>query len=318
MANPQNMLLVEILALSLIKGVGAKAMAKLMAIGHSYSELSSLDVTDLKRFIRSNSAIEELRRNPSAYLEQADKLLAQFEVANIELVSKWCSKYPDSFQEFPDSPQFLYCLGNTGLLSNRESVAVIGTRECTKTGYKVGYKTAQHFADNGYNIVSGLALGIDTAAHLGALEVTGNTTAVVVDIADIYPKSNQSLADKILNSGGLVLSENPPGTKPVGRLFVQRDRLQSGLSLAIFPIETDLQGGTMHTVRYAIDQGKLIYCPDYTGLSTFDYRVTRGIRKLIEEGTAKSYTVEHYPDILDDLKSLTRKEPPPEQLKLSI
>lgn len=310
--------LTEILALSLIKGIGVKAMAKLMAIGNSYSTLTSLDTVDLKRCIRSNQAIEELQQNAETYLERAERILLQYDDTGITLVSRWCPKYPKGFEAVSDPPQFLYCRGNTDLLSKKEAVAVVGTRKCTNTGYTVAHKTALHFAKNGYNIVSGLASGIDTAAHEGALEAGGKTTAIVVDIRDIYPQSNIPLVERILASGGLVFSENPPGTTAIGRLFVQRDRLQSGLSLAVFPIETDIKGGTMHTVRFAVEQGKLLYCPDYSGLLTYEDRMTKGVRKLIDEGTAKPYTVKHYPDILEDLKSLTTPKPPPEQLDLGI
>ena len=105
-----------------------------------------------------------------------------------------------------------------------------------------------------------MAIGIDTAGHKGTLEAEGLTTAVLTDIHKIYPEENVQLANKILDTNGLLVAENAPGTFPHRGLLVARDRLQSGLSLAVFPIETDVKGGTMHTVQFAQDQNRLLYC----------------------------------------------------------
>lgn len=161
------------------------------------------------------------------------------------------------------------------------------------------------FADKGFNIVSGLALGIDTAAHVGALKMGGLTTAALVDVEKVYPKENKNLANEILENGGLLFSENAPNSY-VGRgAFVARDRLQSGLSLGVFTIETDIEGGTMHTVNYAKDQNRLLFCPDFQNINDYDLSNPKhmGVKSLIENKFAQVYSISNYAFIEEMIQS---------------
>ena len=122
---------------------------------------------------------------------------------------------------------------------------------------------------------------------------------MVVEVEKIYPKENRILAENILLNNGLLISENEPGSFVNKNMFVLRDRLQSALSDAVFPIETDIKGGTMHTVGYTIEYQKPIYCPDLQVIKGYDIYNSKaqGVLHLIREGKAKAYTSSDYPDI---------------------
>src|SRR5690606_2385561 len=114
---------------------------------------------------------------------------------------------------------------------------------------QIARRTVEHFVKNDFVIVSGLALGIDSVAHEATLKNLGKTIAVLVDVARISPAINRGLAHEIIESGGLLVAEHPPETRAIPAFFAKRDRIQSGLSLAVFAIETSVDGGTMHAVR---------------------------------------------------------------------
>jgi len=199
---------------------------------------------------------------------------------------------------------FLYFRGNVSLLKEGKGVAIIGTRQSTSFGESVAKRLAQTVCNRGYTVVSGLAHGIDAAAHRGALSVSGKTIAVLVNVVEIYPHENQPLAKEILEKGGLLVAENPPGTQTQPRLFVDRDRIQSGLSFAVFPIETAVKGGTMHTVRFAREQGKWLLCLEPSELYQYSKReYADGINWIVTEGgaTYKSGRLEEVADRLSNL-----------------
>lgn len=138
----------------------------------------------------------------------------------------------------------------------------------------------------GFNIVSGLALGCDTVGHLGALDMNGTTTAVLAHGLDhVYPKENKYLADKILDNGGLLITEYPINQRPQPRFFIERDRIQAGLSLGTIVIETDLKSGTMKTVGFTIEYGRLSACVNYP-TDKRNSVVDSGNQLLINQGKA--------------------------------
>jgi DNA processing protein len=167
------------------------------------------------------------------------------------------------------------------------AVAVVGTRNPTKTGQRTAFEVSQYLASQGYSIVSGLALGIDTAAHEGALAAMGVTVAVFATPLDkVYPAKNRSLADYVEESGGALVSEWPIGRGTSRQAFVFRDRIQSGLSIAVIPVQTDIEGGTMHTVKYAEKQGRLLLCPRPIPEEA-DMSQYAGIIHLVQTGRAQ-------------------------------
>jgi len=126
----------------------------------------------------------------------------------------------------------------------------------------VAPRLAGFFAEQGWSIVSGLARGVDTLCHEAALRAGGHTVAVLANGLDtVYPRQNSELADRILAQGGALLSEQPPGTPALPKHLTRRNRIQSGMSVATIVMQTDIVGGTMHTARYTLLQGRLLAAP---------------------------------------------------------
>ena len=301
----------ELYAFKLIKGIGDKSLLNLIKLNQSVENIRSMDSEVLGEYIKGSgkvSAIREITNNYDYYQENANKKLKEYEQLGIQVLSYTDSQYPILYKNISKPPIFLFTKGNIELLNHHNSIAIVGTRECSHHGDKIASSTAKYFAERDFNIVSGLALGIDTAAHKGAISVNGKTTAVVVDIKEIFPSENKQLSENILDCDGVLISENEPGAFINRGLFVSRDRLQSGLSLAVFPIETDIKGGTMHTVGFAKEQNRLLYSPDISQIPyDNNFNKIKGIKKIIDEGTAQPYTSEDYEKIIADI-GLKRNE----------
>ena len=297
---------IGLLALKSIKGVGDKSILKILESGHPFNDLSGLDEEELGRYIGGRfkkDAIDEIINGSDGALDKAQEqfdFLADNEITAISILD---NQYPSYYRLIHDFPVFLFTKGDFSLLNHKNSIAVIGTRNCTEIGRDIAKNTAIRFAEMKYNIVSGLAEGIDTAAHKGALEAGGKTTAILVSIDNILPEKNKELAEEIVESGGLLVSENPPGTFINKGEFVKRDRLQSALSLGVFPIETDEKGGTMHTVNFAEEQERLLFCPDLEKIPSYPRRsrFSRGISMLLRQNRAVPYNKESYDDVIKKL-----------------
>ena len=184
-----------------------------------------------------------------------------------------------------------------------KSVAVIGTREPTTEGRTAGLFLSKAIAKQGINIVGGLALGCDTFGHEGAVEANGMTTAFLAHgLHTIYPKENESLAQKIVESGGLLISEYPIGTEPYTPYFVERDRLQSGISDATIVVQTGIVGGTMHAVNATLMNNKPLFAIEYTSDLVMKQEKVLGNRKLISEGKAHPVTSHSIQECIDMIK----------------
>ena len=188
-----------------------------------------------------------------------DGLVMQLESAGIGAVTRAGEDYPDSLRHIPSPPRALFVKGRLPG-SDCPAVAVVGSRRDTRYGRAQAKRIARELAQNGVVIVSGLARGIDTAAHEGALEGGGITVAVLGNgLPGIYPPENRDLADRIVASGGAVVSEYAPGAKPLGYHFPIRNRIISGLSDAVLLIEAMRRSGTASTVHHALSQGREIF-----------------------------------------------------------
>ncbi len=216
---------------------------------------------------------------------QAQIILQEHENAGIKVIGIDDPKFPQQLLTIENPPLILYTKGNINCLEPKRSVAVIGTRQPTDYGKRIGIRIAERFAEQGLIVVSGLALGCDTAGHQGCLKGKGHTVAVLAHGLDkVYPSENRELVKRILDSGGCLVSEYPIGNKLFKNQFVERDRIQSGLSSAVVIIETDIKGGTMHTANFCLKQNRVLACIDYQP----DYRSekSRGNEQLIAEGKA--------------------------------
>lgn len=193
-----------------------------------------------------------------------------------------CAQYPRSLQGIQKPPAVLYYKGDIHLLNDAKSVAVIGSRNVSEQGRKLARHVGRFMAENRITVVNGLALGCDAEALKGALEVHGRCVAIMpCGLDQIVPKSHQKLALEILENGGCLLSEYAEGTRPVKYQYVERDRLQSGVSQGVVIIEAELKSGTMHTADFAIKQKKRLACY-YDKLLDF----SSGNRYLEESGKA--------------------------------
>jgi DNA processing protein len=199
----------------------------------------------------------------------------------------WNPLFPARLREIPKCPVLLFVQGDPRPLSF-PSIAVVGTRDPSNFGTIAAFRIGFTLAHRRVVVVSGLAEGCDTAGHQGCLEGLGITFAILAHgHGRIYPKSNSALAEQILSAGGCLISEYPPDAPPIKSRFVERDRLQSGISQAIIVIETAREGGTMHTVRFAEEQhrpiGALQHPPKWEGIER-----SLGNKYLIETGIAAS------------------------------
>lgn len=225
---------------------------------------------------------------------------------NVVAIVLGSDTYPTQLLGLDKPPPFLFCKGNLELLKHTSAIAVVGTRECTRKGAHIANKTVEEFAKRGFAIVSGLALGIDTVAHRAALEYNAPTIAVLVDLLSISPSGNRTLADEILKKGGLWVAENPPGTKTIPAFFAKRDRIQAGLSTAVFAIETSIDGGTMHAVNAAISMMRPVFVPNAAAASYPDLSISAisGTQQLVNDHKATAYTRESYAKIGEQLEKI--------------
>lgn len=203
------------------------------------------------------------------------------------------AEYPPLLREIPNPPQTLYLSGS--LESEHPLIAIVGTRKATDKGKGTAFRFAEELVSRGFGVVSGLALGIDTAAHEGALGKRGYTVAVLGSaIDDIYPPENESLAKRILDTGGVIISEYSPGTPIQKHQFIERNRIISALSLAIIVIEAPIHSGALVTARTGAEQGKDVFVvPGPIGDPNFE-----GSHKLIRDGAILVGSIE---DVLEDL-----------------
>lgn len=187
------------------------------------------------------------------------------------------------------APKKLFYIGNPSVTG--PTVAVIGTRKPTPYGKSVTLELAEKLAKRGVVIVSGLALGIDSIAHQGALNVCGRTIAVLANGLDsITPSSHRQLAIRILESDGGLISEYEPGTPPLQYRFLERNRLVSGLSDAVIVTEASAKSGTMNTVMHALSQGRDVYAIP----GNISSPSSAGCNKLIEQGAAPIVNINEF------------------------
>jgi DNA processing protein len=273
--------------------VGRKTTKKLLDVSDfnpsSISELRDL-FFEAKRHASWISVpdIEDIRKGS----EKADLIIEDCDRQAIKIIAFNSPEYPTKLKNIPDTPIVLYAKGNTEALRQDNAIAIIGTREPTPFGQRCAERFGSIFAGESFVVVSGLALGCDTAAHTGCLNAGGITVAILAHGLDtVYPAKNKGLAKKILEEDGCLLSEYSPGTRGRPEYFIERDRLQSGISDAVLVVETDVKGGTMHTVKFSIEQQRWLAALSHPK-GYEQYSKTLGNRQLIQEGKADPLTNE--------------------------
>lgn len=298
-SNEPDITTKDLVALKQIKGIGDTALKNICKSDLSIGELRILDAKALKKYIRSESAIIEFRERFEIYIEKANDLFLKLQENNVKVISLADELFPKRLLNNNSQFALLYCIGNLKLLNHEKNIAIIGSRDCSSIGSGISFKTANYFSNEGFNIISGLAKGIDSSAHKGALEENGFTTAILVDVLNITPKENKNLAEEIIRNDGLLISPNEPGISIIKGLYVARNKLQSALADAVFPIESKVDSGTMHTIRFAMDQKRLIFCPNLSKINGYDNSQERasGVNLLIANEEAVPYTRSNYGEV---------------------
>ena len=230
---------------------------------------------------------------------EAQDELAAHESAGAHLVAMGEPGYPPHLRHIDGPPPLLSVRGCCETLSNPQTLAIVGARNASLSGRKLAASLSRDLSGNGYVIASGLARGIDAAAHEAAL--AGGTVAVFAGGIDhLYPPEHGPLLNAILDAGGTAISEMPFGWKPRGRDFPRRNRLISGLSLGVVVIEAAKASGSLHTARFALEQNREIFAVPGSPLDTR----SEGANRLIQQGAALITSAQ---DILDALSG--RSEP---------
>jgi DNA processing protein len=294
-----------LLALTSLDGIGPILAMSLVKRFTTPDQLESAQQSDLDEALGKHKAgimASQLRNGWHSLLARSQARVDKHLETGIHPIAITDAAYPPLLKCIPDPPPVLYAKGDIQILKVLDCVAVVGTRNPTPKGEQVASSVSSKLAAHGFIIVSGLALGIDAAAHQAACQ-DGYTIAVLANPLDtIYPAKNKKLADRILKTHGLLVGELALGDRTYPQSFVRRDRIQSGLSLAVIPVQTDIEGGTMHTVRFAEEQKRLLFCP--TPLEgEKDKSQYAGIRELIRTNRAKAFqSKDDYPEIVSQLR----------------
>lgn len=224
---------------------------------------------------------------------QLDADLAWLAGAGRSLITREDARYPARLREIAQAPVALFCQGDAALLALPQ-LAVVGARSATAQGLKDARAFAAELARRGLVITSGLALGIDGAAHAGALDVGGSTIAVCATGLDrVYPSRHRELARGIA-AQGLLVSEFPPGTPPLAEHFPRRNRLISGLAMGVLVVEAARESGSLITARLAVEQGREVFALP----GSIHNPLARGCHQLIRQGAKLVETVD---DVLVEL-----------------
>ena len=277
------------LRLTLIPGIGGETQRKLLAAfglpeavfaaGRLAARSVAGDRADLLFDFDNGDAV--------------DRAIAWSEQPGQHIITLADAGYPPALLEIPDPPNVLYVRGNIALL-HRRGLAIVGSRNATPQGMQTAEAFGKALAGRGLSIVSGLALGIDAAAHRGALAAGGDTVAVIGTGADrIYPARNRELALAIAEQGAIV-SEFPLGTPVMAANFPRRNRIISGLSRGVLVVEAAPESGSLITARLAAEQGREVFAIP----GSIHSPVARGCHQLIKQGAK---LVETAADILDEL-----------------
>lgn len=259
-------------------------------------------MNDLEAILLLNTCPQMHLRKLQEYLEQYDSLRAiiqkdpqirqkcqSFDLTNefkeiqqrrAEVISFMDERYPRRLKEISDPPLVLYAQGQISLLKEEKAVAFVGARKATPYGLKLANQWSEEIGSYGITIISGLALGIDGAAHEGALKKGGRTIAILGSgLAELYPLQHLPLAERIVRDG-LILSEFPMGTQPWPQHFPRRNRLISGLSLGVVVIEAGERSGALVTASVALEQGREVFAVP----GRVDSPLSIGTNRLIKDG----------------------------------
>ena len=275
------------IAFNMIPTVGAVTLARLVRETHG-SAVAAYEFYPEKRDWEGKEPAWERE------IEQAAK-------QHVRLVTDLDADYPPQLREIASPPLVLYVVGDVSVLS-RPGVALVGTRKATAYGRETAKSFAAGLARAGWAVFSGLALGVDAAAHEGALAGGGVTAGVLGGALDMfYPEANRVLARRMVENGGCVVSEFPFGRRPDAQTFPQRNRIVSGLSRGVVAVECPLRSGTLVTCLRANEQGRAVMAVP----GRIDWPSSAGCLNLIREGARMVTSVD---DVIEELTPIAPKK----------
>ena len=284
------------LQLTLTDGVGANTARELLARFGLPDQILSAGFSSLQKCVAEKIALALSGRPDDAMQSQIDKTLAWAELPGNHILTLADARYPRALLSIADPPPLLYAKGRTELLS-LAGVAIVGSRNATAQGMQNAERFAHALSAAGLCVISGLALGIDAAAHMGACSSAsgqGSTIAITGTGLDlVYPAKHRALAHQIAEQGCL-LSEYPLGTAAIASNFPRRNRLISGMSLGVLVVEAALQSGSLITARSALEQGREVFAIP----GSIHSPLAKGCHQLIRQGAK---LVESAQDILEEL-----------------
>lgn len=276
-------------------GVGPRAATKLLERFGSADAVFHARRTELESLRLKPETIESILKNE--FREKAATELEQVKELGGDILILDDGSYPGMLREIDDPPITLYVRGSWQACFDMPCVGVIGSRQCSTYGQNASEMLSRDLASRGICIVSGLARGIDTAAHRGAIRGQGKTVAIMGTGLDaVYPKENRKLVDEIIASGGAVVSQFPLGTPPIAENFPYRNRIISGLSLGVLIIEASERSGSLITARLAAEQNREVMAVpgNITSGNSF------GTNYLIKSGAK---LVQQWQDVVAELPS---------------
>lgn len=292
----------DLLALTLTSGVGPLTSRALLEHFGSAAAVLDAPIAALREVPNVGPKLADRIRHARAD-NDPDREIAEARRQGVTLIPRGTAGYPPTLEEIPDPPALLYIKGS---FEPRDQIAIalVGSRRCTPYGIRTAERLATALARTGFTIVSGLARGIDAAAHRGALKAGGRTIAVLANgLSAIYPPEHEDLAAEIVAGRGAVVTELPMAQGPLAGLFPQRNRIISGISLGVIVVEAAPRSGSLSTAHHAMEQNREVFAVP----GPVDSLASRGCHRLIRDGARLVETVD---DVLEELGPLVREVRP--------
>ncbi|WP_394173087.1 DNA-processing protein DprA [Thalassotalea litorea] len=295
--------------LAMVKLTGVRHQLKLQLLNqYSPSQLFQMNRQQLISLGLSNPQAAKFNQ---ALIDDAQALFTQCQALNIVCIDLQHASYPPLLKEISDPPLVLFVQGNQALL-DQVQLAIVGPRMATFSALDIAEDFARGLSETGFIVTSGLALGIDSAAHRGALMGAGKTVAVVATGLDqVYPRRNRDLVTQILNQEGTIVSEYLPGTPPRAGNFPRRNRIITGLSLGTLVVEAALKSGSLISARLAMEQNREVFAIP----GSINNANSKGCHQLIKQGAHLVETTEDISSVLVPLTANLQAQKIPKKIK---
>lgn len=296
----------DLLALHLVPGLGPRLTAALLERFGSAAEVLRASSNQLSEVPHIGAVLADKLHQAMKTLNLAEEeeLIAKY---GVEILAHRHPGYPEPLANIPDPPPILYIRGKLEP-EDVKGVGLVGSRQCTSYGKRVAERLAGGLARKGYTVISGLARGIDGAAHWGALKAGGRTLAIMAGgLSRIYPPEHGELAAEV-QSHGAMISEAPMAMEPLATMFPGRNRVISGLSRGVVIVEANERSGALITARHAAEQGR----PVFAVPGPVDSAASAGTLQLLRQG---AILVRHVDDILEELEGVKPKDSAPAPTK---